>query len=57
MEVDQDIESLDIDNWDREVFLVKVPANWAASWAEANSDDELGTIVMPSDPSKVRRTG
>ena len=55
MDVDSNgFETLDIDNCDREVFLVKVPRNWATSWAEADSDEELGTIVLPSNPSRVR---
>lgn len=55
MDVDpNEYETLDIDHCDREVYLVKVPTAWAADWAAQNSDDELGTLILPSDSSKVR---
>lgn len=55
--MDQDAPSdpqLDFTQKDREVYLVKIPAQMAANWASCDFDDELGTLVFPSDPSKVR---
>lgn len=45
---------LDVSNSDREVFLVKVPAQLAAQWASYGPEEHIGTIVFPSDASKVR---
>lgn len=45
---------LDVSSSDREVFLVKVPAQLAAQWASYGPEEQIGTIVFPSDASKVR---
>lgn len=46
---------LDISQKDREIYLLKIPAQLAAHWASCDFDDELGTLVFPSDTSKVRK--
>lgn len=47
---------LDFSKADREVYLVQIPPHLAAQWAECDFDDELGTIVFPTDTSKVRNS-